>query len=58
MHQQEQKTKTETASDAYRDGYRHGIEAMRVIAAEALRSSYDAGAANLVLILPEPELER
>lgn len=55
---QHQKRKDEASTDTYRSAYRHGAEAMRQLVAEVLRSSYDAGTANLVLLLPIPELER
>ena len=43
--------------DLIRAAYQDGMEDMREIAAAALASSYDAGAANLVRSLPIPELE-
>lgn len=38
--------------------FAQGAEAMRKMIADALRTAYDAGLANLVLILPAPEMER
>jgi len=43
--------------DLIRAAYQDGMEDMREIAAAALASSYDAGAANLVRSLPLPKLE-
>lgn len=58
MQTQQVRSKDEIVKDTYQAAYRHGAEAMRQLVAEVLRSSYDAGTANLVLLLPIPELER